>query len=451
MPIIRTLLLALACLIAQPTVAQDNDKKEVVNDPKETLKLLDLFGDVFEKVRKEYVEEPSDEELVEAAISGMLTHLDPHSAYLDEKAFSDMQVNTRGEFGGLGIEVTMRNGMVYIVSPIDDTPAYDAGLEAGDYISHIDGESTLGMDISEAVSLMRGKPGTKITLSVLRESQDEPFDVEITRDIIKIKSVRSRIEGDNEDVIYLRVTSFSEHTTSGIEDAIIEHRKKIGDDTLKGIVLDLRNNPGGLLNQAISVSDLFLDKGEIVSTRGRKKEDTKRFNATEGDIIEDLPMVVLVNGGSASASEIVAGALKDHGRALVVGTKSFGKGSVQTVIPLPRNNAIRITTSRYYTPSGVSIQAEGIEPDITIQKASLEFEKERRRNKEADLRGHLSGDKERKDTKKEIRHPDEEEKKEALILSDYQLARAIDLLRGIYIYQKVNQKQESKLRAALNF
>jgi len=412
------------------------------NNNKETLKLLDMFGDIFEKVREEYVEEPSDKQLLESAINGMLTDLDPHSAYLNEQAFAEMQVQTKGEFGGLGIEVTLKDGMVYIVSPIDDTPAFKAGLQAGDYISHIDGDSVIGMQLSDAVKKMRGAPGTDINLTILREGADEAFDVKITRDVIKIKSVRSQAEGD---VIYARITSFSEETEENLEDAIKKHKKEIGKN-LKGVVLDLRNNPGGLLTQAISVSDLFLEQGEIVSTRGRLPSSTKRFNATRGDIIDGLPMVVLINGGSASASEIVSGALKDHKRAIIIGTKSFGKGSVQTVIPLPHDSAMRLTTSLYYTPSGTSIQAQGIQPDIIVEQAKVEFVKSGKRTTEASLRGHIenggkkeSGDEDnnekKKDTNEAEKNKDSGDEKESLYKKDYQLARALDLLRGLYIFK----------------
>ncbi len=417
----------------------------------ETMRLLDKFGDVFEKIREEYVEEPSDKELVEAAINGMLTDLDPHSSYLTKKDFEEMQVQTRGKFGGLGIEVTMRNGMVYIVSPIDDTPAFRAGIEAGDYFSHLDGESVLGMTINDAINKMRGKAGEKIVVTIIREGADEPFDVDIIRDIITIKSVKSRAE---DDVAYIRITTFSEQTEKGLYEQLKKLKVEIG-SKLKGVVLDLRNNPGGLLNQAIAVSDAFLDRGEIVSTRGRHSKSAKKFSATRGDIINGLPIVVLINGGSASASEIVAGALQDHKRAILMGTKSFGKGSVQTIIPLPEDSAIRITTSKYYTPSGKSIQAEGINPDIIVELANLEFVKKGRRTTEASLRGHLKSGVEKekeknKNKKKSTENSDKDkikekiikkiddavknDEKESLYKTDYQLARALDLLRGIYIY-----------------
>ncbi len=434
---------------------------------KETLKLLQLFGNVFEKVREEYVEEPTDKELIESAINGMLTDLDPHSSFLDLDSFKEMQVQTKGEFGGLGIEVTMRNGLVYVVSPIDDTPAYKAGLKAGDYISHLDGESVMGLTISEAVKKMRGKRGTDIVLTVLREGEEEPLEITITRDIITIKAVRSRVE---DDVIYLRVTSFSERAEEDLEKAFEQHRKDMKDKELKGVVLDLRNNPGGLLTQAISVSDLFLDEGEIVSTRGRTAEETKRFYAKGGDMLDGLPMAVLINGGSASASEIVAGALQDHGRAVVVGTQSFGKGSVQTVIPLPEDSAIRLTTALYYTPSGTSIQAEGITPDVVIDPANIEFSKSRKHNSEASLPGHLANAHQKADDKNRVANDneasqedepgDEATEKEGkaensaksnrasaskkLYEEDYQLGRAVDLIRGIYIFNHgVNQKHRS--------
>ena len=452
--------------------AKDKEKEkaaevQVPADSQQILKLLDLFGDVFEKVRQEYVEVPSDEKLIESAINGMLTNLDPHSSYLDKKAFTDMQVQTRGEFGGLGIEVTMKDGLVYVVSPIDDTPAFKSGIKAGDYISHIDGESVMGMDINEAVKRMRGKPGSKIMLTVVRENEKEPLDISIVRDVIHIQSVRSRVEGDEQkDVLYIRITNFSEQTAKGVKDQVKEKLEKLGGKA-KGAVIDLRNNPGGLLNQAIAVADMFLDKGEIVSTRGRKPEDTKRFNATSGDLLAGLPIAVLINGGSASASEIVAGALQDHRRAIIVGTKSFGKGSVQTVIPLPGDAAIRLTTSRYYTPSGRSIQATGIEPDITVEQGTVEYEKNGRRTTEATLKGHLNNG---LDAKKPEAHDDEEgaeapkdtpkkddkkpvekdkdgkpiaKKDESQYSTDYQLARAIDMLRGISIFNQSKISDEA--------
>ena len=370
------LFLAPACAIAETNTS-------------ETYRQLNLFGDVFERVRSEYVEPTTDEQLIETAINGMLTALDPHSSYLNRKSFQDMQVQTRGEFGGLGIEVTMENGLIKVVSPIDDTPAFRAGLQPGDLITHLDGEAISGMSLADAVEKMRGPVGSDIKVTIRRGEASEPFDVAITRDTIKIQSVRYRQEGD---VGYIRVTTFNEQTQTGLERAVERLQKEIGSDKLTGYVLDLRNNPGGLLDQAISVSDTFLDKGEIVSTRGRKPEDGQRYNAKSGDLAKGKPMVVLINGGSASASEIVAGALQDHHRAIVLGTQSFGKGSVQTIIPLPGHGAMRLTTARYYTPSGRSIQALGISPDIEVQPAKVEEIAQGIRRREADLRGALRND-----------------------------------------------------------
>jgi len=420
------------------------DKKKT--DPNETYRLLNLFGDVFERVRGDYVEEITDEKLVEAAIAGMLISLDPHSSYLNAKSFGEMQVQTRGEFGGLGIRVTMEKGLVKVISPIDDTPAFRAGVQPGDLITHLDGEQVLGLTLEESVDKMRGKVGTDIKLTIRREDRD-PFDVTITRAVIKIQSVRSRLE---DKVGYLRITSFNEQAGKGIREAMEGFTKELGGD-LQGIVLDLRNNPGGLLDQAIAVSDAFLDKGEIVSTRSRRPEDTSRYNARPGDLAKGAPMVVLINSGSASASEIVAGALQDHKRAIVLGTKSFGKGSVQTIIPLPGQGAMRLTTARYYTPSGRSIQAVGIEPDIAVKQAKIESLDQPKRRREADLRGALenpgtNGDKNdtapgdekegaaKKDEKK--LDPNSEEAKKKAAKEDYQLQRALDLLRGVDLFSR---------------
>src|SRR5437762_6016837 len=334
----------------------------------ETYKQLNLFGDVFELVRNDYVDDVKDDTLVEGAINGMLTSLDPHSNYLNTKNFNDMKVQTRGEFGGLGIEVSMENGLVKVVSPIDDTPAARAGLKPGDLITHLDGDPVQGMTLPEAVEKMRGPVSSEIKLTIRREGRD-PFDVKLTRATIKIQSVRSHLEGDN--IGYIRVTTFNEQTDTGLNNAMKNLKQQAG-NKLVGVVLDLRNNPGGLLDQAVSVSDAFLEKGEIVSTRGRRGEDAQRYNARAGDVAGGLPMVVLINGGSASASEIVAGALQDHHRAILLGTRSFGKGSVQTIIPLPGHGAMRLTTARYYTPSGRSIQAKGIDPDIVVDAAKIE-------------------------------------------------------------------------------
>jgi carboxyl-terminal processing protease len=354
------------------------------SESSETYRQLNLFGDVFERVRSDYVEEAEDAELIEAAINGMLSALDPHSSYLNPKNYRDMQVQTRGEFGGLGIEVTMENGLVKVVSPIDDTPAARAGLKAGDLVTHLDGDPVMGLTLSQAVEKMRGPVKSPIVLTISRPDVEKPFDVTVVRDIIQIQSVRQRAEGD---VGYLRITSFNEQTMTALRRGINRLNDELGDG-LKGLVVDLRNNPGGLLDQAVAVSDAFLEQGEIVSTRGRRSEDAQRFNAKEGDLAEGKPIVVLINGGSASASEIVAGALQDHRRAIVLGTKSFGKGSVQTIIPLQGYGALRLTTARYYTPSGRSIQAKGIEPDIEVRQRSQSSPEAQRRS-EADLRRHL--------------------------------------------------------------
>jgi carboxyl-terminal processing protease len=353
----------------------------------DTYRQLNLFGDAFERVRSDYVESVEEKKLIEAAINGMLSSLDPHSSYLDAKSFRDMQIQTRGEFGGLGIEVTLEEGLVKVVAPIDDTPAARAGLQAGDLITHIDTEPVLGLTLADAVEKMRGPIGTPITLTVARPGAEEPFDVTLTRDQITVQAVRWRMEGD---VGYVRVTAFNEQTEEKLDEGM--RALQAENPNLLGYILDLRNNPGGLLDQAIAVSDAFLEQGEIVSTRGRHQKDTQRFNAREGDLANSKPVIVLINGGSASASEIVAGALQDHRRAIVLGEKSFGKGSVQTIIPLGSEGAIRLTTARYYTPSGRSIQAKGIEPDIEVQQARVEPLAAAMPH-EADLRGHLDADK----------------------------------------------------------
>ncbi len=401
-----------------------------------TYRQLNLFGDVFERVRSDYVEEVSDKELIENAINGMLTALDPHSSYLNEKNYRDMQVQTKGEFGGLGIEVTLENGLVKVVSPIDDTPAFRAGIQPQDLITHLDGEQVLGLTLQQAVERMRGKVNTDIRLTIRRKGR-KPFDVTLTRAIIKIRSVRSRIERKN--IGYVRITSFNEQTHKGLIKAM-EKLRADAEGGLKGIVLDLRNNPGGLLDQAVAVADAFLDKGEIVSTRSRRKENAQRFNARPGDLAKVLPIVVLINGGSASASEIVAGALQDHGRAIIMGTRSFGKGSVQTIVPLPGQGAMRLTTSRYYTPSGRSIQAKGIDPDIVIEQSRVEPINQGSRRSEADLRGALTNDslgdgsKKKDETAKKDEKKDEKDAKPKV--SDYQLNRAVDLLRGIALFSR---------------
>ena len=429
--------LLITAQLTGPLIAQEAART------KSTYEQLDLFGDIFERIRSAYVEEVDEEELIQSAINGMLNSLDPHSSYLPPEDFDNMQVQTRGEFGGLGIEVTQENGFVKVVSPIDDTPADKAGIEAGDYITKVDGESTLGMSLDVAVDLMRGKIGEEIVITVVREGVEEPFDVSIIRDKIKVRATRARLEGES---VILRITSFSDQTYPNLE---TELKKKVeeagGMDSVNGFVIDLRNNPGGLLNQAILVSDAFLEKGEIVSTRGRNSQDSDRINATPGDLTEGKPIVVLINGGSASASEIVAGALQDHNRAIIVGTRSFGKGSVQTIMPLQGDGAMRLTTARYYTPSGRSIQSLGVSPDVIVEyrrptpeEEEEEEEEEEAENQsqrfEADLKGSLDNDSLSEDEKKlleEERTAQEEAAK--LRNQDSQLAYALDMLTGLAV------------------
>jgi len=353
----------------------------------DTYRQLNLFGDVFEKIRSDYVEKPDESKLIESAINGMLSGLDPHSSYMDAKSFRDMQVQTRGEFGGLGIEVTMEDGVIKVVTPIDDTPASKAGVMAGDIITQIDDEAVQGLTLNQAVDKMRGAVKSVVKLKITRKGVSDPLELKLTRDVIRIRSVRSRSEGD---VGYIRITQFNEQTFEGLKNSIDTINKDVGADKLKGYVIDLRNNPGGLLDQAIAVSDAFLDRGEIVSTRGRNADETQRYNARGGDLTKGKPVVVLVNGGSASASEIVAGALQDHKRATIIGTRSFGKGSVQTIIPLGSNGAVRLTTARYYTPSGRSIQAKGIDPDVQVANdIPAELKGKDETKGEASLKGHL--------------------------------------------------------------
>ncbi len=393
---------------------------------RDTYRQLNLFGDVFERIRSDYVEEPGDSDLIESAINGMLTSLDPHSSFMNAKAFQDMRVQTRGEFGGLGIEVTMEDGYVKVVTPIDDTPAAKAGVQPGDLITHLDGEQIQGLTLNEAVEKMRGAVKEPLTVTI-RRGDGAPFDITIIRDIIKIRSVRFRLE---DGIGYIRLTQFTDQTYDGLKDAIAEIKQTLPEDELKGYVLDLRNNPGGLLDQAIAVSDAFLERGEIVSTRGRNNEDSQRFSARSGDLIDGKPIIVLVNGGAASASEIVAGALQDHRRATILGTRSFGKGSVQTIIPLGSEGAMRLTTARYYTPAGRSIQAKGIVPDIRIIQELPEDMKGREEPRgEASLPGHLTNE----------NQADEEEKSGSSAYvppdpkDDKQLNFAYDLLKGIQV------------------
>jgi carboxyl-terminal processing protease len=389
----------------------------------DTYKQLNLFGDIFERVRAHYVEKPDDSKLIESAINGMLNGLDPHSSYMDPKSFRDMQVQTRGEFGGLGIEVTMEDGLVKVVAPIDETPAAKAGVRAGDIITHLDDDAVQGLTLNQAVEKMRGAVNTKIRLKIMRKGVDKPLEISIVRDVIRVRSVRSRIEG--EDVGYIRLTQFNEQTTDGLKKALADISEKLTADKLRGYILDLRNNPGGLLDQAISVSDAFLERGEIVSTRGRDADETQRFNARSGDLAKGKPVIVLINGGSASASEIVAGALQDHKRATLIGSRSFGKGSVQTIIPLGSGNgALRLTTARYYTPSGKSIQAKGIIPDIEVLQEVPDEVKGRAETKgESSLRGHLKAEGEEQGGSQSYVPPEAKD--------DKALKAAIDLLRGV--------------------
>ena len=416
---------------------------------KDIYRQLDLFAQVFERVRANYVEEVPDSKLVENAISGMLSQLDPHSSYMPPEQFKNMQQQTKGEFGGLGIEVTMENGLVKVVSPIEGTPADKAGLEPGDLVLEIDSEGVDGMSLNDAVDKMRGPVGTKVTLKIFRESSRKTFDVTLTRDNIQIRPVRSELQEGG--LGYVRVSTFNDHTYDELAKHLSDLVKANGGKPLKGLVLDLRNNPGGLLNQAVKVSDAFLTQGEVVSTRGRIPEQNQRFSATPGDLVNGVPMVVIINGGSASASEIVAGALQDHKRAVILGTKSFGKGSVQTVIPLPDGAGMRLTTARYYTPNDRSIQAEGIVPDIEVKPAKLAADGDGTgfERTEASLRGHLINDKEKgKDVKpvtvttKGKDKADKTPAKEAPSVNpqdpdyDYQLDRALSVLKGLTIWKQ---------------
>jgi len=400
---------------------------------KETYEYLDLFGQVFDRVRSSYVEEVTDEELIEKAIDGMLTGLDPHSGFMNAEIWKEMQVDTKGKFGGLGIEITLEEGFVKVISPIEDTPAYKAGVLAGDYIIQINETPVFGLTLNEAVDLMRGDRGEPITITISREGL-EPFELTIIRDIIKVQSVKSEIY---ENIGYLRVTSFSEQSEDGLKKSIKRIKKELGQNE-KGYILDLRSNPGGLLDQAVKVTDIFLEKGEIVSTRGREKKDIKRYNAKSGDLINKKPLVIIINGGSASAAEIVAGALQDHKRAIVIGTNSFGKGSVQSIIPFQKSNSnemtgIRLTTARYYTPSGKSIQGKGIVPDIIVEQGVFEsFDYQN--FSEADLKDSL--DKEDKNKNTEESPEEELSEKEKKLKKDFQLQRALDLIRGLSIYKE---------------
>ena len=414
---------ALTLFVTQPrAVLMGSSARAATSD---TYRQLNLFGDVFERVRSDYVEKPDDSKLVESAISGMLTGLDPHSSYMDAKSFKDMQVQTRGEFGGLGIEVTMEDGLIKVVSPIDDTPASKAGIMANDIITNLDDEAVQGLTLNQAVEKMRGPVNTKIRLKIIRKGADNPIDVTLVRDNIRVRSVRARVESD--DIAFIRITTFNEQTTEGLKREIAALTSQIGADKLKGFIIDLRNNPGGLLEEAVTVSDTFLERGEIVSTRGRNAEETQRRTAHAGDLTKGKPVIVLINGGSASASEIVAGALQDHKRATLVGTRSFGKGSVQTIIPLGSGNgALRLTTARYFTPSGKSIQAKGIVPDIEVLQDVPDELKSRTDTKgEASLRGHLKSEGDEKTGSQSYVPPDAKD--------DKAMKMAADLLHGVKV------------------
>ena len=432
------------CLLASGVCATPVSTKEDATQKKDPYLLMEMFGAIYNAVKTEYVEETDDQKLIESAIDGMLTALDPHSGFMDNESYEEIETQTKGEFGGLGIEVSSEKGFVRVVSPIDDTPAFKAGLQAGDYITHLDGLSVVGLSLNDAVKKMRGKVGTKITLTISRKDA-EPFDVTLTRAIIKVKPVKYEAKGD---IAYIRIVSFSETTEKMTREAVTKLTKEIGADKIRGILLDLRNNPGGLLDQAVGVSDLFLESGEIVSTRSRKPEDTMRYSATKGDITNGLPIVVLINEGTASAAEIVSGALQDHHRALIVGLKSFGKGSVQTVRSIPGFGGIRLTIARYYTPSGLSIQAKGITPDIVVPRAKIEELPVINGFGEENLPKAISSEVGKKasetdkikstkvaDTLRKSKENKEEEQEDK---TDYQLDRAIDILHAVYLTQKKN-------------
>lgn len=423
------LTVSLLCFMLVSPLAEAAKQSKAQTEDADTYELLNLFGEVMERAKVSYVEDVSDKKLIESAINGMLSSLDPHSSFLDDQSFKYMSEQTKGKFGGLGIEVTMENGVVKVVSPIDDTPASKAGLKPGDYITNIDGEAVMGMTLNDAVDKMRGKIGSKVKLTI-RRINEKPLEVTLKREEIKIQSVKNSIKAD--DVVYIRISSFSEDVDTMTAKAIKDAKKKLG-DKLKGVVIDVRNNPGGLLDQAVNVSDLFLDKGEIVSTRSRNEEDTVKYTAKEGDIAKGLPIVVIINDGSASASEIVAGALQDHKRAIILGEKSFGKGSVQTVIPLGKYGAMRLTTARYYTPSGRSIQAKGIEPDIEVKPAKVEVLDTGVGFSEAEfsnaLKNETSGDKNSKNADQKKAEAEE-------LAKDYQLSRAIDLVKALGLYNE---------------
>ncbi|HIP52712.1 MAG TPA: S41 family peptidase [Chromatiales bacterium] len=440
---ILSMLIAGAALIGTLPVTELRAEKAAVEEKgRLPIKEVRNFAEIFERIKNDYVEPVTDKTLLESAIRGMLSGLDPHSSYLDEEEYRELQVGTRGEFGGLGIEVGMEDGFVKVIAPIDDTPAQRAGLQAGDLIIRLDDKSVKGMSLDDAVKVMRGKPGTSIKLTIVREGVDKPFTVTVVRDIIKVASIKSRMLEPG--FAYIRITHFQARTAEDMVKAI-KRLKTIGGGKLKGVVLDLRNNPGGVLNGAVAVSDAFLEKGLIVYTKGRVADSQLRFEAGPDDLLEGAPIVVLVNGGSASASEIVAGALQDHRRAIIMGQLTFGKGSVQTIIPVSRDTAIKLTTARYYTPSGRSIQAEGIKPDIVLENVKVEKKAPSvTQLKEADLSRHLeNGTKEKKDDKKEGAKEEKEKKEPAaedLVDKDYQLDMALNMLKGLYILQNAESK-----------
>ena len=440
--------LLLGSILSTPVLS--STKKLTEEQTQDPYVLMELFGAAYNVIKADYVEEADNKKLIENAIDGMLSQLDPHSGFMNAESFDEMQTQTKGEFGGLGMEVGMDKGFVRVMAPIDDTPAYKAGIQTGDYITHVNDISTFGQSLNDTVKKMRGKPGTKVKLTLSRKGQD-PFDITLKRDIIKVKPVKFEVK---DDIGYIRISTFSETTTKMLHEAIKELKKQIGNDKIKGYVIDLRNNPGGLLDQAVGVTDTFLTQGEIVSTRSRNPEDTMRFSAKAGDLTDGLPIVVMINEGSASASEIVAGALQDHKRAVIVGLKSFGKGSVQTIREIPGFGAMRITTARYYTPSGISIQAKGIMPDIVIPRAKLEEEAPIKGYGEADLPQAISAEEGKKaiDTKeealkkkaeqkalqkllrdnsadKEDKNKDEEKEEK----KDYQLDRALDIVHALSV------------------
>ncbi len=442
----KSLIVYIAVFTLFAGIVQAKDKK-VEEDQINTYELLNIFGEVMERTKATYVEDVSDKKLIESAINGMLTALDPHSSYLNAEDFKYMNEQTKGKFGGLGIEITMENSVVKVISPIDDTPAAKAGIKAGDYITDIDDETVIGLSLNEVVSKLRGKIGTKVKVSI-RRANTKPFDVTLKRDEIKIQSVKSEIK--NDDILYIRISSFNEDIDEDITKAVKDAQKNLK-NKLAGLVIDVRNNPGGLLDQAVKVSDLFLEQGEIVSTRSRNDEDTIKFSATPGDIANNLPIVVMINEGSASASEILSGALQDHHRAVILGEKSFGKGSVQTVIPLRNSAAMRITTARYYTPSGRSIQAKGIEPDLVVKPAKLEeFDNDDYNISEANLKGALKNeqisekDKKKASTQKNDKKADEKNDD----MKDYQLVRALDLVKALYLYGQNDNNIVAKEREA---